>query len=78
MFETGKEYRVYVARNGSHVPFEGTLLGVAGDTLAMDIEGVKTFLNLASGNVIYAEEVNAEAEAARQEGRTRVWIDSMA
>jgi len=78
MFEIGKEYRVFIGRNGSHMPFEGTLLGVTGDTLALDIEGVKTFFNLASGAVIYAEEVNEEAEVARQEGRTRVWIDSMA
>ncbi len=69
MFEIGKSYRVRFRTNDSTVSRVGEFIAFSGDILALNVEGVKTFFHLASGSILYIEEVDEAAEKARDKAR---------
>lgn len=69
MFEVGKSYRVRFRTNDSTVSRVGEFLARDDDILVLNVEGVKTFFHLGSGSILYLEEVDEAAEAARDKAR---------
>lgn len=76
MFRINTTYRVHVIKGDTFVEFEGSLLSMHNGIIQLDIGGVKTMFSLASSAVAYLEEVDAQAEEARQSANISAWISS--
>lgn len=69
MFVHGERYRVWSQQSGGRIPIEGEMVGLSNHLLVLNVEGVKTAFHLASGSVAYVEQIDEEAERARDKAR---------
>lgn len=75
MFNAGYVYRVFLHREGKIAVFEGKLIARDPALLALDIEGIKTVFSLST--LLYVEEVDKEAEEARDKARHEAYMTAL-